>query len=365
MDTVARMGGDEFVVLVEHISTSVENTLQKIASIAENIRLSLAAPYRLRDQEHYSTPSIGVNLYLGNEESVETLLKRADITMYQSKRSGGNTIRFFDYAMQLAVEAHAALELDLRKAINDGQFRLHYQMQVDNNHRLLGAEALIRWIHPRRGMVSPADFIPCAEKSSLIQEIGHWVLDTACRQIAAWSHNEHTRNLVLAVNISAQQFKQPDFVEQVISLLEKHLIDPSRLKLELTESIAVEDIDFVAAKMLALRHVVGVTLSLDDFGTGFSSLSVLKRLPFNQIKIDQSFVRNMAKDAGDTVMVKTIIALAHNFGLNVIAEGGEIEDQLAILKENGCMAYQGYLFGQPVPIEHFETAVEGTKACCA
>lgn len=354
VDTVARMGGDEFLVLIENIDTRVEDTLQRTAAIAEKLRAALAAPYRLMDHEHYSTPSIGVNLYRGHEESVETLLKRADIAMYQSKDCGGNAIRFFDFSMQLAVEAHAALESDLREALPNQQLRLHYQIQMDNGHHPIGAEALVRWTHPRRGSVSPADFIPVAEKSSLILEIGHWVLDTACQQIAAWSHNEATRNLVLAVNISAQQFKQADFVEQIVALIQKYRIDPSRLKLELTESIVVDDMDFVAAKMLALRHVVGVTLSLDDFGTGFSSLSILKRLPLHQIKIDQSFVRNMSTDASDAVMVKTIIAMAHNFGLHVIAEGVEIEAQLALLKEHGCMAYQGYLFSKPVQIEQFE-----------
>jgi EAL domain-containing protein (putative c-di-GMP-specific phosphodiesterase class I) len=358
VDTVARMGGDEFVVLIENISASTEETLRKIAAIAEKMRASLAAPYSLMDQESYSTPSIGVNLYRGNEETVDTLLKRADMAMYQAKDSGRNAVRFFDYTMQLAVEAYAALESDLRKAIPAGQLRLYYQIQLDNAHHPIGAEALVRWIHPLRGLVSPADFIPIAEKCSLILDIGYWVLDTACQQIAEWSHNELTRNLVLAVNISAQQFKQPDFVEQVVTLLQKHRIDPSRLKLELTESVAVDDMDFVAAKMLALRHVVGVTLSLDDFGTGFSSLSILKRLPLHQIKIDQSFVRHMTTDASDAVMVKTIIAMAHNFGLNVIAEGVEIDDQLALLKELGCLAYQGYLFSKPVPVEQFESLLK-------
>ena len=230
---------------------------------------------------------------------------------------------------------------------------MYYQIQIDNDRRPIGAEALIRWIHPKRGVVSPADFIPLAEQSSLILEMGQWILDTACQQIAVWSHNPATRDLVLAVNISAHQFRQYDFVEQVKTAINKHQITPSRLKLELTESVAVDDIHRVIAKMLALKQELGVSLSLDDFGTGYSSLSYLKRLPLDQIKIDQSFVRDMEVDVSDKVMVKTIIDMAQNFDLHVIAEGVETEAQMALLKANGCVAYQGYLFSKPVPIEQF------------
>jgi len=353
-DTVARMGGDEFVVLIENISINMKNAVQKIAAIAEKLRATLATSYRIKNHEHYATPSIGVNLYRGNEESVDTLLKRADMAMYQAKDSGRNTVRFFDNSMQLAVETNAALESDLRKAITNQELQLYYQIQMDNDHHPIGAEALVRWIHPERGLVLPSDFIPLSEKSSLILEIGHWVLDAACQQISAWSHSEQTRNFVLAVNVSAQQFKQPDFVEQVVNLIQKHRIDPAHLKLELTENIAMEELDFIEMKMLALRHVVGVTLSLDDFGVGYSSLSILRRLPIHQIKIDRSFVRNMIMNTADAVMVRTIITMAHNFGLHVIAEGVEVDDQLELLKKYGCMAYQGYIFSKPVPIDLFD-----------
>lgn len=355
VDTVARLGGDEFVVLIENISADSEDASQIVAHIAEKIRATLAMPYQLNTNTHHSSPSIGVCLLRGSDLSVEELIKRADLAMYQAKDSGRNRVRFFDPYMQQLVETRAALESDLRQAIADRQFQLYYQIQMDHDCRPVGAEALIRWIHPKRGMVSPAEFIPVAEESSLILEIGHWVLDTACRQIAAWSVDEQTRDLVLAVNISAQQFNQTDFVEQIAALLGKHDIVPTRLKLELTESIALDDIDAVVAKMLALRQVLGVTLSLDDFGTGYSSLSYLKKLPLDQIKIDQSFIRDITKDPDDAVMVITIISMAHNFGLNVIAEGVETESQHAFLKEHGCMGYQGYLFSKPVPVDQFES----------
>lgn len=358
VDTVARIGGDEFVVLLEELSASAEVASQKAAQVAEKIRAALTAPYQLKESPRHSSPSIGVCLFYGNHESEDELLKHADMAMYQAKDSGRNTVRFFDPRMQQSVETRAALESDLRRAVTDQQLYLYYQIQVDHGQRPIGAEALVRWIHPQRGLVPPVQFIPVAEESSLILEIGHWVLDTACQQIAAWSNNEQTRNLVLAINVSAQQFKQPDFVEQVAAMIQKRRIEPSRLKLELTESVVLDDLDSVVAKMLALRHGLGVTLSLDDFGTGYSSLSYLKQLPLDQIKIDQSFVRDMTTDSSDAVMVKTIIDMAQNFGFNVIAEGVETEAQLAFLKENGCQASQGYLFSKPVPIEAFEALLQ-------
>ncbi|MDP2688201.1 MAG: EAL domain-containing protein [Aequorivita sp.] len=358
MDTVARLGGDEFVVLIEEVDANAEEASQKVALIAEKIRVSLATPYLLKGHEYHSSPSIGVCLYKGNQESIDTLLKHADLAMYQVKDSGRNAVRFFDPAMQHAVETHAALESDLRRALPNHELHLYYQMQVDSENRPLGAEALLRWIHPQRGMVSPAQFIPIAEEGSLILDIGLWVLETACRQLALWDENEQMRNLELAVNVSAQQFRKHDFVETVATVARVHQIDPARLKLELTESVVLSDVTDVVTKMHALK-ALGIKLALDDFGTGYSSLSYLKKLPLDQIKIDQSFVRDIATDPSDAVMVQTIIDLAHNFRLNVIAEGVETEAQLDFLKRNGCRAYQGYLFGKPMPLDLFEQHVMG------
>ncbi len=353
VDTVARLGGDEFVVLIEEISANAEEASQKIALIAEKIRASLAAPYQLNENVHHSSPSMGVCLYRGNEESVDTLLKHADLAMYQAKDSGRNAVRFFDPAMQQTVEAHAAIEADLRLAVPDGQLRLYYQLQIDNDHRPLGAEALVRWNHPKRGMLLPAQFIPIAEESSLILEVGHWVLETACLQLAVWGKHEQTRHLELAVNVSAQQFRQQSFVDTTVAMVRAHQANPARLRLELTENVVLADVSDVVSKMHALK-ALGIKISLDDFGTGYSSLSYFKQLPLDQLKIDQSFVRDIATDPSDAVMVQTIIDLAHNFHMNVIAEGVETEAQLNFLKQNGCMAYQGYLFSKPVPIEEFE-----------
>ncbi|MGZ5053677.1 MAG: sensor domain-containing protein, partial [Methylobacter sp.] len=357
-DTVARLGGDEFVVLIEEVDGQAEEASQKVALIAEKIRASLATTYQLKGHEYHSSPSIGVNLYRGNEESVDTLLKRADMAMYQAKEAGRNAVRFFDPAMQQAVEMRAALEADLYHAVSEGQLRLFYQIQVDNDQQPLGAEALVRWIHPKRGMVSPAQFIPVAEESSLILDVGHWVLEAACQQLALWSQREQTRDLELAVNVSARQFKEHDFVENIAAVIRTHQVNPARLKLELTENMILTDIADVVAKMSALK-VLGIKLSMDDFGTGYSSLSYLKQLPLDQLKVDQSFVRDIATDPNDAIIVQTIINMAHNFHLSVIAEGVETEAQLMFLKHHGCMAYQGYLFSKPVPVEEFEALLGG------
>ncbi|MDD2915943.1 MAG: EAL domain-containing protein [Gallionella sp.] len=357
VDTVARLGGDEFVVLLEEVDIDAEQVSQKVALIAEKIRAALAVPYQINGYEHHSSPSIGVCLYRGNAESVDTLLKHADLAMYQAKDGGRNAVRFFDPAMQLAVDTRAALEADLRHAVPGNQLRLYYQIQVDNEYRPLGAEALVRWMHPARGMIAPAEFIPVAEESVLILELGNWVLETACRQLAQWSKREQTRDLVLAVNVSAPQFGKHDFVENVAAIIAAHQINPAFLKLELTESVVLADVADVVAKMHALK-ALGVQLSLDDFGTGYSSLSYLKQLPLDQLKIDQGFVRDITTDPNDAVMVQTIIDLAHNFRLNVIAEGVESGAQLDFLKHNGCMAYQGYLFGKPLPLGEFEALLD-------
>ncbi len=357
MDTVARMGGDEFVVLIDGVSEDATEASQKAALIAEKVRSELSRPYLLEGQEQHSSPSIGICLFRGHAESVDDLLKHADLAMYHAKESGRNTVCFFDPVMQHAVESRVAMETDLRHAVELQQLQLYYQIQLDNEHRPLGAEALLRWIHPDRGMVSPAQFIPIAEESKLIVEIGNWVLDTACRQLKLWEQHERARDLTLAINVSAQQFSTQEFVGQIAAALRKHRIDPSRLKLELTESVVLEDIHSAVGIMHALKGL-GVGLSMDDFGTGYSSLSYLKLLPLDQLKIDQSFIRDITSDPNDAILVQTIIDMARNFRLNVIAEGVETEAQLEFLRQHGCMAYQGYLFSRPVPIGDFEALLD-------
>jgi diguanylate cyclase (GGDEF)-like protein/PAS domain S-box-containing protein len=356
-DTVSRLGGDEFVVLLPELDGDADAASHKTALVAEKIRLALTAPYHLKDNAHHSSPSIGVSLFQGQHDSADVLLRQADMAMYKAKDAGRNTLRFFSAAMQLAVETHAALEGDLRHAVARGELRLHYQVQVDTEARALGAEALVRWIHPTRGTVSPLQFIPIAEESSLIVEIGNWVLATACAQLAQWHRAPARRHLTLAVNVSARQFHQVDFVPALAALLARHDFAPQRLKLELTESVVLNDVAEIVTRMLTLREL-GVSLSMDDFGTGYSSLAYLKQLPLDQIKIDQSFVRDISTDPTDAVMVKTIIDLARNFHLHVIAEGVETVAQLAFLQQHGCTAYQGYLFSKPVPAAALETLLD-------
>ncbi|MGZ4998699.1 MAG: putative bifunctional diguanylate cyclase/phosphodiesterase [Methylomonas sp.] len=353
VDTVTRFGGDEFVVVFEDLGETADEASQRMSVIAEKIRTALSVPFHLKQHVHISSPSIGVSVFYGHTTSADDLIKHADIAMYQAKNAGRNRVQFFDPVLQKSVETRISLESDLRHALPQHQLQLYYQAQYDNSGMAFGAEALIRWIHPERGMVSPAQFIPIAEESTLIQEIGLWVLETACQQLALWSKNEATRHLLLAINVSAHQFMLPRFVESVETTVRAHGIDPSCLKLELTESVILSDIEDVIYKIQQL-NTFGVRLSLDDFGTGYSSLSYLKRLPIHQIKIDQSFVRDIVSDPNDAVMVKNIIDIANNFNLNVIAEGVETEEQLEFLKQYGCTAFQGYLFGKPMPIEQFE-----------
>jgi len=351
-DTVARLGGDEFVIILEDLS---EKSLQAIAqtkAICHKMLAAISQPYSLKGYEYRSSASIGISLFHNQEITVDEILKRADAAMYQAKNAGKNTLRFYDPAMQEALETRTALENDLRRALTEKQFRLYYQMQVEHSGHILGAEALIRWQHPQRGLVSPAEFIPLAEEMGLISLVGQWVMETACAQLQAWESDPLTRDLRLAVNVSARQFHQPDFVEQVIQTLNRHALNPERLKLELTESLVLDNIDDAIVKMQAIRKL-GVRFSMDDFGTGYSSLSYLTQLPLDQLKIDQSFVRNIGVKHTDAVIVQTIIGMAHNLGMEVIAEGVETEEQRAFLELHGCALCQGYLFGKPVPVDEF------------
>ncbi|MBA6306966.1 EAL domain-containing protein [Colwellia sp. MB3u-70] len=353
IDTVARLGGDEFVVLLENLSEQAIEAAAQTKNLANKIIFALTQPYQLGANEHRSTASIGATVFSGYELTSEELLRQVDIAMYQSKATGRNTLRFFDQTMQEAITVRADMENELRKAIKYKQFQLYYQIQVSSSGQALGAEALIRWQQPERGPISPFNFIPLAEETGLILPIGQWVLDTACAQLKAWQQSPQTEGLVLAVNISAKQFHQADFVEQVKTTLQEYEISPAQLKLELTESILVESISHIITKMNVLSKI-GVLFSLDDFGTGYSSLQYLKKLPLNQLKIDQSFVRDLATDANDKAIVRTIITMAHSLDIDVIAEGVETVEQRQYLLDNGCMHYQGYLFSKPVPIDEFE-----------
>ncbi len=353
-DSVARLGGDEFVILLEGLSGQLNEAAAQAELVAEKIGKSLAQPYLLKNYECLATTSIGICLLFGYRENVEDLFRHADVAMYQAKTAGRNTYRFFDPKMQAILELRAELQTALRHALEKQQLRLYYQIQVDKLRRPLGAEVLLRWIHPERGMISPAQFIPLAEETGLIVPIGLWVLQTACAQLKIWQGDVSTRDLTLAVNVSAKQFRQADFVAVVQRVLMESGAKPSHLKLELTESIVLENVEDTINKMHELK-LLGVNFSMDDFGTGHSSLSYLKRLPLDQIKIDQSFVRDIASDPNDAAIVQTIIAMTEKLGLNVIAEGVETQSQLEFLESSGCNAYQGYLFSKPIPLEDFET----------
>jgi len=317
----------------------------------------LNEPYLLAMHEHHSTPSIGVTLFNDHHMDIEELLKQADISMYQAKKSGRNTIRFFNPQMQASINERVSLERALNKALALQQLQLCYQVQVDHLGQPLGAEALIRWQHPELGLVSPAQFIPLAEENGLILPIGQWVLETACKQIQAWQQNPQTRHFVLSVNVSAKQFHQADFVALVQGAVRQYGINPMQLKLEITESMLLERVDEIVLTMQALK-TIGVQFSLDDFGTGYSSLQYLKRLPLHQLKIDQSFVRDIAVDVSDQAIVRTIIVMSQSLELDVIAEGVETEEQRLLLLNNHCKRYQGYLFGRPMPIEQFNASLE-------
>ncbi|MFH2133903.1 MAG: PAS domain S-box protein [Pseudomonadota bacterium] len=361
IDTVARLGGDEFVVVLEGIGDHREEASHKAGLVAEKIREFLAHPYQLKEHEHFSSPSIGVELFNDADHSLDELIKHADVAMYQAKNAGRNTIRFYDPSLQHDLDTRAMLENDLRRAIENDELQLHYQVQVDNERKLVGVEALLRWQHPTRGAIPPAKFIPVAEESMLIVELGDWVLHHACAQLALWSADPLKSGLTMAVNVSAHQFAMRDFVAHLSSILQRHGVEPQRLKLELTEGVVLNDITDVVEKMRMLK-VLGVQLSLDDFGTGYSSLSYLKKLPLDQLKIDQSFVRDITVDQSDAGMVQSIIDMAKNFKHDVIAEGVETEAQLSFLKHHACMAYQGYFFSKPIPLDELERLIADWKS---
>ena len=359
-DSVARIGGDEFVVMLEDLSEADIEAATQTEAVGGKILACLSQTYPLPTLDYHGSCSLGATLFRGHEQGIEDLLKQADIAMYQAKKAGRNTMRFFDPQMQESVTAKAALEEELRQAIGNQQFRLFYQIQTDALGNPTGAEALIRWVHPVMGIIAPEQFIPMAEESGLILAIGEWVLEAACRQLRLWQSQENTRDFVLSANISARQFHQEGFSRQVQACVKNHGINPHRLKFELTESTLLDNIEDTIITMNALKHT-GVRLSLDDFGTGYSSLQYLKRLPLSQLKIDQSFVRDITEDSSDKAIVCTIIAMAQSLNLEVIAEGVETEAQRQFLFSAGCKHYQGYLFGKPLPIEQFEALLKHSK----
>lgn len=352
-DTVARLGGDEFIVLLTRLGKSESEAAGRVEAVGNNILTTLNQAYQLEDSVFHNTPSIGATLFTSHEAEVDTLMKQADIAMYKSKESGRNTLHFFDQAMENALINQASLESDLRKAIQEQQLLLHYQAQVVEGGLMTGAEVLVRWQHPQRGMVSPAEFIPLAEETGMILPLGRWILHAACIQLSKWADNPEMAHLTLSVNISAHQLNQDDFVEQVLEAVNISGANPNRLKLELTESMLVININGIIQKMNVLISK-GIGFSLDDFGTGFSSLSFLKYLPLAQLKIDQSFVRNIHTDQKDASIAKTIVALAKNLRMDVIAEGVETAGQRDFLVDIGCHAYQGYFFSRPLSLQDFE-----------
>jgi diguanylate cyclase (GGDEF)-like protein/PAS domain S-box-containing protein len=353
-DTVARLGGDEFVVMLADLDAQAIAAAAQVENIGSKILGCLNHPYQLAEHEYHISSSIGATLFSDHSNTPEELMKQSDIAMYQAKKSGRNNLCFFDQKMQEVITTRTTIEKELRIAIETQQFQLYYQIQVDDQHRAVGAEALIRWIHPVRGLIPPISFISLAEDTGQILHIGQWVLETACAQIAAWQQEVHSCELVLAINVSARQLRHVDFATQVKTAVQTHAINPKLLKLELTESLLLDNIENTIVIMNELNEI-GVKLSLDDFGTGYSSLQYLKRLPLDQLKIDQSFVRNLALDSSDKAVVRAIIAMAHGMNMNVIAEGVETEVQRQLLLNKGCTLYQGYLFGRPVPIAEFDT----------
>jgi diguanylate cyclase (GGDEF)-like protein/PAS domain S-box-containing protein len=359
-DTVSRMGGDEFVVMLEDLSGEGSVAATQAELVAEKIRAHLVLPVRVGGQKYACTPSIGVCIFHGPADTVEEVLKHADVAMYRAKASGRSGIRFFDPAMQVAVESRAELESDLRDALEKGQLETFFQMQVDDDRRITGAEALLRWKHSSGRLILPGEFLEVAEESGLIVPIGRWVLEAACEQLSAWARLEYGKHLQLSVNVSARQFRQIDFVQTVSDALSRTGANPARLILEFTESLLVDNMADAIRKMRTLRSL-GIGLSMDDFGTGYSSLYYLNRLLLGQLKIDQSFVHELGSDSGATAIVETIIGMARTLGLGVIAEGVETSDQLDLLTLRGCTAFQGYLFGPPVGIAEFDMLARSSR----
>ncbi len=351
-DTVARLGGDEFVILLKELGEDSTIAANQAQMVAEKIQQTISKPFSIEDHELFITPSIGISLFAKENNNAAKIMNQADTAMYRAKDAGRNTLRFYRASMQVAADARLAMEKDLRKALHGNQLFLHYQPQTDLNNIIIGAEALLRWQHPTRGRISPMEFIPLAEETGMIQQIGEQVLLNACKQLKKWENLYQTLPFHLAVNVSAHQFRMADFVLNIQEVIEKTDINPYHLMLEVTESVLIENISETVNKMHALKEL-GVSFSIDDFGTGYSSLAYLKSLPLDQLKIDQSFVRDIHRDANDEAIVETIITMTQILGIDVLAEGVETEEQFQFLQKKGCRAFQGYYFGKPVPADKF------------
>jgi diguanylate cyclase (GGDEF)-like protein/PAS domain S-box-containing protein len=348
-DTVARLGGDEFVVMAQHLSGNPVVAARQAKLVGEKILAVFYTLYVLGGYEYRGTASIGMTLFKDDLSSVEDLLKRADMALYEAKTAGVSTMRFFDPEMQATATARDTLDIDLRLALKERQFLLYYQPQVNHEGRLTGVEALIRWQHPERGLLLPPEFIPFAEEKGLIGLIGEWVLEAACLQLVAWQSEPERAHLRIAMNVSALEFAHPDFVPRMLRVVDRIGIDASKLVLEFTERVMLGSMADTLAKMTLLKSR-GIYFSLDDFGIGYSSLAYLQSLPLDELKIDRSFVRHILLNASDAAIACSIIALGNSLGLTVIAEGIETEAQRDFLAAQGCLAYQGYLFGKPVPV---------------
>ncbi len=360
-ETVARLGGDEFVIMLEHQGESRQAATDKARAVGGHILAALSEPYDLAGHQYHGTCSIGITSFSRHHQNIGDLLKQADLAMYQAKGAGRNGLCFFDPDMQAAATANAALSAELRQGLREREFLLHYQPQVGPDGQMLGVEALIRWQHPQRGLIGPGEFISQAEESGLILPLGQWVMEAACAQLASWSQRPETGKFSIAVNVSARQFRDPEFVDLVMTVMKQYGIAAHRLKLELTESLLATGMEVTIAKMGMLKNA-GVTLSIDDFGMGYSALSYLKHLPLDQLKIDRAFVKDVLTDPNDAAIARTIIGLAQSLGLAVMAEGVETEAQRAFLAWNGCECYQGFLFCKALPIDALEVFIKNLPA---
>lgn len=347
-DTVARLGGDEFVLLMQQLDEQPELAVQQAQRMGEKVLATLAQTFVLDGVSYENSASLGIALFCGGEVDAHELLKRADLAMYQAKSLGRGTMRFYDPEIQACINARALLESAIRDGLENGEFVLYHQPQLDVTGRCVGVEALIRWNHPQRGLVSPGEFIPVAEETGLIIALGRWVLEEACRTLRRWQDESRYAGLWMAVNVSARQFYQADFVQNVCNIVHTSGINPEQLKLEITESMLLGDIEQAIATMLQLREH-GIRFSLDDFGTGYSSFNYVKRLPLAQIKIDRAFVRDIDTDPSNAAICRAMIAMGHSLDLRVVAEGVETQTQWAVLVQEGCDLVQGFLYARPMP----------------